>query len=436
MTDMARTVFRARPDTDTARFVDALKLSLEAGGNPGVIDILADTAALVATLDRDPATRLCQLYTAPERLLSLAIAEEKPVEPLLEEWVREATDLLSLHRRNRQRSTIFEAAHFLRYPEVGLARLDLPSPDQPPLSPPPPPPAIAPVFDLIARARVHAHPDANRLREELEASAETLSNDAMPDPLLVADLALQHHRAQTLQLAEAELARVSTQEQNRLLRTSFATLRGEADRQAAELRHKVQEVERFRQARVEDVRTRDAHIAQLKEALKAMAADSEAYRSRSQSDLKARDTQARDALTTREARISELEAALRAAGGVEARLTQDIRALRTQVKSLSHAEATARQKIAAAQQTIDKLNEKAARTAAKTKDLGAKLDGLRQRKRSLRATLRTERRATLESRETAQQLTQEIDRILNSLSMRLTKPLRWISARIRRHPNG
>lgn len=249
MPEETRLIVRARLETEAALIAARLQ-QIATGPEESVdVEICPDPDKARAMLRSDEAAILCQIYTSPERFLSHAVRVDGDLEAALGTWAGEARDMLALHRQNRRRSMLFEAVHLCRYSDTGLARLGFSSGsvtlstalDDRFMS--------APLPDLIAQAHLQSRPAAVELREELDASALLLSNDATLVPPLSADLALQNYRAQALRLAEAELERDKAKDQTRTTLESLKALRAESASKDASLRAREEELEGLRAER-------------------------------------------------------------------------------------------------------------------------------------------------------------------------------------------
>lgn len=197
-----------------------------------------------AALDADKSARLCLIYTAPELILCRAFQDGEDPVRVLADWADAARQMLSLHRQDRCRSLLFESTHLRRYFNIGLTRLGLqtgvPTPDLPPEKHT----INTPLLGLIAHEHLQIQREIVALREELDASAQLLSNDTVLVPPLSAELALQNYYALRLRLTEAEHSSAEAWSQNRAhlknleaLQTSVADAETHLRQQQARLDH-------------------------------------------------------------------------------------------------------------------------------------------------------------------------------------------------------
>ncbi|MEL7090191.1 MAG: hypothetical protein AAFN94_00515 [Pseudomonadota bacterium] len=345
--DLARALAQIAADPDTGNGADPLSLP----------EIEAHLAA-------DPAHRICILYVDPVRVLCAAMTADQDPATVLEAWTDAARDALHLHRRNRRRSMIFEAGHLQRYAAIGLDRLQITADSQSLSAVTDATPAPAPLHALLARALLAETPQARAAAEELEASAQLLSND---DPTGSATMALAAY--QDLQA------------------------QGDAASQARAAQDQAQKAHKADTARLEQAR---AALAAELAALQAELADS-------QSLIKDKTHQ-----------LETVQAKLEAATAAADALRKDRAADQAQLATL-----TAK---------VDSLTRQAARDSAAQQEMMQEMTAQRQAHSAALAASDTklkETAATLEARDSAlAEARSYIDHIMNSRSMRLTRPLR------------
>ena len=203
-----------------------LQTVAEGAGTASHVKICRDAATVQAALKTQDTARVCLVYVAPELFLGQALQDEQDAARVLSDWADAARAMLSVHRQNRRRSLLFEATHLRRYLNVGLTRIRLQSRD-----PMPDMPAgrqtAAPLLGLIAHGHLQNQPDIVALREELDVSAQLLSNDADLIPPLSYELALQNYHALRLRLAEAEQAGEEARNQTLAQREEIEALQAE-----------------------------------------------------------------------------------------------------------------------------------------------------------------------------------------------------------------
>jgi hypothetical protein len=197
-----------------------------------------DFVTVQAALDTDKAARLCLIYTAPELILNQAFQDGEDPARVLADWADAARQMLSLHRHNRRRSLLFEATHLRRYFNVGLTRLGLQTGNLTPDMPPQNHTINMPLLGLIAHGHLQNRREVAALREELDASAQLLSNDVVLVPPLSAELALQNYYALRLRLTEAEQSGEEAWGQNRAHLKNFEALKAEVVEAETRLRQR------------------------------------------------------------------------------------------------------------------------------------------------------------------------------------------------------
>ena len=131
----------------------------------------------------NPEAALCIVYQDPIPALCAAMSAKADPAVFLQDWRSCAEQALALHRRNRQRSVIYESGHLQRFAAAGLARLNIDADSRKlgEIADRAPPPA--PLNSLLARAILAEDTAAQAAYEELSASAQVLSNeDNLPPP--------------------------------------------------------------------------------------------------------------------------------------------------------------------------------------------------------------------------------------------------------------
>lgn len=395
----------------------------------------ADAAARSLAADTD--ATLCIIYEDPVRALCTAMSARADIAAFLEDWTASAGQALDLHRRNRRRSVIFEAGHLQRYAAAALSRLGLGGDsrtlgDIADTAPPP-----APLAYVLAQAALAETGDAQAAHEELAASAQILSND---DELTSSDMALQAYAAWQDSLDKAA--------DMPGLRTQCAEL--ESRLAAAEdISDKATEANRDLSRRLEETSAR----ATLLEAQQAeMVSDIEAL----EAALKTARDDAGAAEASRQALSRTLEETTARAEALETRQA----ALLSDMKALEQALETARSAADAAQESRHALSQTLAEKSAEADLLRAQqaemvtdmeelehrleaTDGARaqaiaerdQKTAALDAAVQTSEHTAAELSARTEDLDharREIDRIMGSRSMRLTRPLRRLSEMFRR----
>jgi hypothetical protein len=378
MSEESRLIIWVRPETEAALIAERLQ-QIAAGSDERVkVEICPDPDTAQALLRSDGAAILCQIYTSPERFLSRAVRDGDNLKAALGKWMDEARKMLALHRQNRGRSLLFEALHLCRYSDTGLARLGFSSGSVILNTALEDVPQGAPLQWLIAQAHLQSRPDVVDLREELDASAQLLSNDAALVPPLSAELALQDYRAQALRFAEVKEERDSAKNQTLASLESLKVLRAEAASKDLSLQARATEIEALRAERD----SLSARVAERDASLQARAAEIDGLRAE------------RDNLS---ARLAEREASLKARA-------VEIDGLRTDLVGKDAA-------LGAVRKDISRVS--------KERDLGFKTrDG---RIADLNEAVKKEQGQV-------QALEAEIERIMNSRSIRITAPLRRLWA--------
>lgn len=413
MPEKTRLIIRARPGTEAALVAARLQQIAAAPEECVNVEICPDPETARAMLRSDDAAILCQVYTSPERFLSQAVRIDGDLEAALGTWAEEARDMLALHRQNRNRSLLFEAVHLCRYSDTGLTRLGFSS-GSVTLST-----ALEDLFmstplpGLIAQAHLHSRPAAVELREELDASAQLLSNDVTLVPPLSADLALQDYRAQALRLAEAEQERDTAKDQIRTSLESLKALRTECASKDASLRAREEELDGLRAER-------DGLDAQASIALRHVRVrEEDIERLQAERDnLEAQVTERDASLRAREEAFERLQTERDGLGARVAERDASLRARQKEIESLQADLAGKEAALGATRQDISRVS--------KERDLGfGKRDG---RIADLDRTLQ-------ERQDHVQVLEAQIEQIMTSRSMRVTAPLRHLRALFSRRSN-
>ena len=326
MPEKSRLILRARPDTEAARILESLQ-EIAAGTDDAVdLRVCHDPDMAQGLLRPDDAAILCQIYTAPERALCRAIQQEQDPDDALADWADDAREILALHRRNRRRSLLFEAAHLCRYSDTGLARLGLSSGSRILSGALGDPPMSDPVLDLVVQFHLQARSDVRELREELDASAQLLSNDAVLAPPLSAELALHTYRTQKERLVRAEQDRDTASSQAQMMTARLEGLETDLEAKQTGLDAQQEKIDRITTERD----TLDAQVAEKEKAVESRQARLDhmlAERTRLRASLEAKEaalgmkqaeiagllSEQKDALGERDARITDLARSLRGA---------------------------------------------------------------------------------------------------------------------------
>lgn len=342
-------VIRTRPETEASEIAERLQQIASEAGERVAVQICFELSTAKSILQLNDAAILCQIYTSPERFLSRAIQYDHDLTPALEIWKDEASDMLALHRQNRDRSLLFEAAHFCRYSDVGLARLGFSTGSMILQSTLEHLFMSAPLPRLLAEAHIQSRQVIMDLRDELDASTQILSNDPHIVPPLSAELALQHYRAQALLLEEMEneletakrhcqmaLASLkaskaeSASKEGSLcdLKAEVESLRAERERLGAEvserdtrLRVRVEEIERLRA----DLNTTENSLLSSRQEIRRISAD----RDRGLEKLEVKIAELAQTSTEKHNQVQELEKEIsRIMMSRSIRLTAPLRQLR------------------------------------------------------------------------------------------------------------
>lgn len=348
---------------------------------------------------------LCLVYEDPIHALGKAMSAKADVTAFLRDWTSSAVQSLDLHRRNRRRSVIFEAGHLQRYAAAGLARLGIDADSRALGDLTGTPAPLAPLDYILAQAVLAEAEDAQVACEELHASAQILSNEAGLTP---ANMALQAYKAlhDTLENAAEHQRQARDTEQE--LRQTLEEKTAYADLLSAQQSDMVSDIEALEQE-LEDIRMRieesegrlqaeqdaraqlitahDQETSQLKQAIEEKSASADVLRAQ-QSDM-----------------ISDMEA-------LEQKL-EDMRLRSEESESRLQAELKAQQ---------DAGNQLVIARDQKTSELKQALETLEHTSADLSC-----RDAELD------EARREIDRIMNSRSMRLTGSLRRLSGLFRRN---
>lgn len=427
--DSPRLVVHALPGAQARKIATALTGLIGPDGTEQGPALSAQDAA--RQLSADPEARLCLLYEDPVRALCAAMSAQEDIAAVLQNWTAATGQALDLHRHNRKRSTIYEAAHLQRFAAAGLARLGVEADsrllgDIPDTAPP------SPLAYIMAQAILAEDQDARAAHDELVASTQTLSNEEDPAP---ADLALQAYAAlrdkqdtvESLQRQAMDtshdlgqqLARktahvelllshqadiVADMEELRDgLQTSALTAEQEAEQEKAGLQAQLQTAS-------------DAH-AQLMAQQAAMIADMEELQEKLEQNGRAAEQEKAgireklDAASARNSLLADQQAAMLSD---MQKLEQEMDAREVRAMGIQH---SLRVQLKAVEETRDRvLLERDQRTA----ELKAALETQAQ---TAAALTRRDEDLTMARR--------EIDRIMGSRSMRLTGSLRKIAGLLR-----
>lgn len=345
-----------------------------------------DQAAL--HLAQDPENRLCMLYVDPVRVICAAMADNQDLEQVIEAWTAQARAALSLHRRNRRRSMIFEAGHLQRYAATALDRLGIETgsktlgtitdTSQPP----------TPLNYILAQSLLTEMTEANTAAEELGASTQILSNE---EGLASQTLALEAYRDLQDKVSDAAhlpglRAEISD------LKTALTALTTQHDTALAEISDKTRALET------------------IQSQLKAETADKTAIAT------------ARDALSTQlAANTAEMQAQAVA-------LREEIDAKSVQIANLDMQRAATAAEMDALGIKLGLLTDQAGRDSKARKQMELEMVAQRTAQKTILNTTHSkleQTAAALAARETALADAQaHIEHIMNSRSMRLTRPLR------------
>ena len=378
-TASGRLVVHALPGDHGQNLAKALA-DIATGGPAGLVSL--DEAAL--HLARDPAHRLCILYVDPVRVICAAMADNQDLERAVEAWTAQARAALGLHRRNRRRSMIFEAGHLQRYAATALDRLDIETDSralgtitdtaQPP----------TPLNYILARSLLNEMTEAKTAAEELNASTQILSNE---EGLTSETLALEAY--QDLQDKIGDAAHLpALRAEISDLKTALTVLKAEHDAALAQARDKTHALET------------------VQSQLEAQAADKKAIAA------------ARDALTADKAEMQAQAAALR----------EEIDAKSAQIANLEIQRAATTAEMEALGTKLGVLTDQAGRNSKAREQMELEMASQRHAQKTILDTTYNkleQTTAALSEREAALADAQaHIEHIMNSRSMRLTRPLR------------
>ena len=143
---------------------------------------------------------LCIIYQDPIYALCTVMSANDDIASFLRNWTFCARQALQLHRRNRKRSIIIEAGHMQRFAAAGLARLNIEADSRRLREITAELPSPNPLDYILAKAILVENAEAQAAHDELSASAQALSNE---DGIAPANMALQ---AYATQKEQAEIA--------------------------------------------------------------------------------------------------------------------------------------------------------------------------------------------------------------------------------------
>lgn len=136
---------------------------------------------------------LCIIYQDPISALCTVMSANDDIASFLRNWTFCARQALQLHRRNRKRSMIIEAGHVQRFAAAGLARLNIEADSRRLREITAELPSPNPLDYILAKAILVENTEAQAAHDELSASAQALSNE---DGIIPADIALQAYATQ------------------------------------------------------------------------------------------------------------------------------------------------------------------------------------------------------------------------------------------------
>ncbi|WOI31297.1 coiled-coil domain-containing protein [Sulfitobacter dubius] len=143
---------------------------------------------------------LCIIYQDPISALCTVMSANDDIASFLRNWTFCARQALQLHRRNRKRSMIIEAGHVQRFAAAGLARLNIEADSRRLREITAELPSPNPLDYILAKAILVENAEAQAAHDELSASAQALSNE---DGIAPTNMALQ---AYATQKEQAEIA--------------------------------------------------------------------------------------------------------------------------------------------------------------------------------------------------------------------------------------
>jgi DNA repair exonuclease SbcCD ATPase subunit len=368
-------------------------------------------------LARNPEHRLCILYLDPVRMICTAMTQGGDLAEALGAWTTKAHAALTLHRRNRRRSIIFEAGHLQRYAAAGLDRLGIKTDSRTlgTIADTTPPPA--PLHYLLAQSLLNETPAAKAAAAELDASAQILSNEEGMNAKARAleayeDLQGKMKDAARLPVLLDEVSQLQTQvaaetgragEAGKEVQTLRKTLAEEAarnDRLSAEHTSLTSENEALKGSLDQERQAKEARIKELERSTSAERASLAAEHDRLMASL-------RQQIDTKAAQIATLEAQVSARGA-------DMAMLETKISVLT--EQTTRDRKAQEQMLQEMTSQQDAHRVI-LNSISKRLEGTTQELSARRAAL-TEVQAY-------------IDHLMKSRSMRLTRPLRAVGRFLR-----
>lgn len=330
--------------------------------------------ALEHAAQADPQARMVVVFMQPDIDIGRALESGTAAKKALEGWTKRTGALLDLLRRNRRRLALIDDITLFADPDRAQALLGTP------LDPPAEDEQSSALLRLVGQAVLARDARAAALAGELVASSQ--GGEGKPV---------------NLQSAQDE----------------FTTLRHAIERENKVLR----EVEQYKASLTARQEEHDSILAELLTLQETVSTNRDELERKS-----AQLVQLRQGLESGEAQIRQLEQALKTAEARAGTLQQDLSAQQRRHTEESREQATL------AEQSLSALNE---RSLALEK-LEAEAEDLRRavQDRGGEVALLTQRLAEADATRRAQEA--EIAAFYSSKSYRMTAPLRWLSAALRR----
>ncbi len=350
-----------------------------------------------------PDAKLLLVAGSAENEVARAIEQGTPPISALSQWQQEVREILALQRRNRSRTIVLDANSVQHFPDRAAAAIGLQAPPHVPAEEATQkdgPDPIDPTCILLARLCLKEDPSAQRLAEELSAAMLDLGGGKSP-PTFDADGLFSLYLESRQRAEKGWQARIEALEQE----TAASHLALQSEIQALNLRlsESAAELEEFRQKYDETAQALDSERAARAE-LETELGELHAALSERVASL----NQLKDVLAKRETELAEARKAHEAERLLEREKLDILQ------KELSEAHAEKDRTVYLLEQRLKQLNQGLEVLQDQIRDL-----------RDKEAVLAEVQAELARSRE-------EIERIFNSRSMRLTAPLRKIGDLLRR----
>lgn len=359
---------------------------------------LTDLDAVSKTLAKNPETQLILLYRPAVETVCMAMKQGATPGEALKGWIKETRQILTLQRKNRSRTTLFDLEMIRLFPAqfadlVGIPKLDVQE-------------AIAnldslqttdPVLFLMAYHSLQTSPAARQISDEIEACAPDLANGA-EIPALDVDQVLQAYRDD---LQRGRTKQDQQKAQNKILTEQFELSKKELEDNLVqitkvELNHKKAQKDNLVQ--VEKLH-QEHEQKQLHFQLQTETLENE--------------------LTVIYSENNKQKNKIKALLNTEQVLTAKTGTLNKQLDTLKQKETQLKQRLEQLGAGMDSFQTQ---LKSKTSDLDKKEKELVIKIQELNAKIRE----NLSAQQNAKQLHQEVNRLNNSHSMKITAPLRWL----------